>query len=299
MQSTASKAITTVRSIELEVTGKCQAQCEHCLADSGPTGTDGTMTLPDWLRIIDDAPEIGVKTVQLIGGDPTLYRGSPELIRRALGRGLDVEVFTNLIAVPRRLWDALALPGVGIGTSYYSDQPEQHDRITRTRNSHKRTRANIIEALQRSIPVRAGIVECFEGQRVREAEADLRALGVEQITVDRMRPVGRGARGTTPDLSDLCGRFTRGRAAVLPNGDVAGCVLSRFMPAGNVHEQSLADILSGAEWASIAARVPGLSAGACPPDDSGDCSPANTEACPPAFDSVAELPIIHIPGVAR
>jgi MoaA/NifB/PqqE/SkfB family radical SAM enzyme len=45
----------------LEITGKCQLQCSHCYADSGPSGTHGRMSTPDWLRVIDQAAGLGVK----------------------------------------------------------------------------------------------------------------------------------------------------------------------------------------------------------------------------------------------
>ncbi|MBP2321212.1 MoaA/NifB/PqqE/SkfB family radical SAM enzyme [Kibdelosporangium banguiense] len=65
----------------LEITGKCQLKCEHCYADSGPSGTDGVMTLADWSRVIDQAAGLGTRMVQFIGGEPTLYPGVARLDR--------------------------------------------------------------------------------------------------------------------------------------------------------------------------------------------------------------------------
>ncbi|HEY3514514.1 MAG TPA: hypothetical protein VGL36_35370 [Kribbella sp.] len=42
--------------------------------------------------------------VQFIGGEPTLHPASPELLRRALAAGLEVEVFSNLVHVTPALW---------------------------------------------------------------------------------------------------------------------------------------------------------------------------------------------------
>ncbi len=41
--------------VSLEITGRCQLACVHCYAESGPHGTHGTMTLVDWLAVIDQA----------------------------------------------------------------------------------------------------------------------------------------------------------------------------------------------------------------------------------------------------
>jgi hypothetical protein len=39
----------------LEITGRCQLECIHCYAASGPRGTNGTMSLDDWTGVIDQA----------------------------------------------------------------------------------------------------------------------------------------------------------------------------------------------------------------------------------------------------
>ena len=52
----------------LEITGKCQLECAHCYADSGPTKSHGLMSCRDWERVIDDAAKIGVYSIQFIGG---------------------------------------------------------------------------------------------------------------------------------------------------------------------------------------------------------------------------------------
>ncbi|MFI6337855.1 radical SAM/SPASM domain-containing protein [Streptomyces sp. NPDC050535] len=282
-----------IRSLELEITGTCQAACSHCFADSGPTVAHGSMTGEDWKRVISEASELGVALVQFIGGEPTLRPDLQELLTHALRRGLAVEVFSNLMHVRREMWDVFALPGVSLGTSYYSDRADEHDRITKVRGSHRRTRDNIVTAIGRGIPVRAGIVHVLDEQRVEEAEAELRLMGVQHISIDRTRAFGRGAAGKVPDPSELCGRCTRGRAAVMPNGDLTGCVMSRAWPAGNVREQPLGAILTGSGWADIVRMVPEPVTGACGPDDSGDCDPANTPACDPSY----LLPITRSPAL--
>lgn len=102
----------------LEITAKCQLECAHCYAESAPQGTHGVMVYDDWLRVIDEAVAIGVGMVQFIGGEPTLHPGLPDFVDYALIRGLSVEVFTNLVHVPRHLWRVFGLPGVRLATSY-------------------------------------------------------------------------------------------------------------------------------------------------------------------------------------
>ncbi|MFE3017017.1 radical SAM/SPASM domain-containing protein [Streptomyces sp. NPDC059256] len=273
-----------INTLELEITGKCQLSCTHCLSESSPQATHGTMTPADWRQVITDAAALGIPRVQLIGGEPTVHPQWRDFTEHALALGLRVQVYSNLFNVAWGWWSLLERPGVSLATSYYSDDPEEHDRITGKQGSYWRTQSNIEEALRRGIPLYVGIVDILDGQRVSEARAELVAMGVKQINTDRVRAVGRGAlSGQSPSLDELCGRCTRGRAAVLPNGDLAGCVLARNFPCGNVRVTSLAQLFSGEEWASLSQRIPAPRA-ACPPDDSGDCDPANTEACDPAYE---------------
>ncbi|MGX1971771.1 radical SAM protein [Streptomyces kronopolitis] len=278
-------ALRTILSVELEITGKCNMRCTHCCTESSPETPAGAMTRDDWQQVITDIAELGIPTVQFIGGEPTLSPHLPQFIDQALALGLNIEVYSNLVHIRPKLWNAMDRKGVCLATSYYSDHADEHEQITKGRGSHARTRANIVEAVRRGIPLRAGIVEILDEQRVEQAEAELRALGVERIRIDRMRKVGRAAdpAEATPSVDELCGHCFRHRVTVSPDGAVSGCILSRFLPSGNVRQQRLGEILSSERWAELTATIPLPRAGGCPPDDSSDCNPANTTACNPAY----------------
>jgi MoaA/NifB/PqqE/SkfB family radical SAM enzyme len=125
---------------------------------------------------------------------------------------LEVEVFSNLVRVSSELWETFAHRGVRLDTSYYSDDAAEHEAITKGRDSHARTKANITEALRRSIPLRVGLVDVQHGQRIEQARAELEALGVTEIGTDHLRQVGRGIRQLQPSIDQLCGHCARGRS---------------------------------------------------------------------------------------
>jgi MoaA/NifB/PqqE/SkfB family radical SAM enzyme len=231
----------------LEITGKCQLKCAHCYAESGPSGTHGMMAAADWRRVIDQAAALGVRVVQFNGGEPTLHPDLAALVKHAVGRGLRIEIFSNLVHVTPALWDLFSLTGVSLATSYYSDDPGQHAAITGRRGSHARTRANIAEAVRRGIPLRAGVIELGDPQRWEAAVAQLKALGVTDIGIDHLRQVGRGACNVQPSMNQLCGNCAAGVLAIRPDGTATPCVFARWphMAVGNVLEASLADIMAG------------------------------------------------------
>lgn len=271
----------------LEVTGKCQLECVHCYAESGPGGTHGVMTTADWRHVIDQCAALGVEMVQFIGGEPTLHPDLPALVEHALESGVEVEVFSNLVHVSARMWDTFTRPGVRLACSWYSDDPKQHLLITK-RNTHARTRENITKALAHGVPLRAGIIGMLDDQNVQAATAELEALGVVEVGVDHLRQVGRGIRDRDASMAELCGGCGDGVIAVSPTGEVWPCVFTRWMPVGNVHENPLAEVLAGtAARATTAALREAFAArgiaDACSPKCMPDrCDPECGPACSPA-----------------
>lgn len=275
----------------LEITGKCQLECRHCYADSGPAGTHGSLTVEDWCRVIDQLADGGTRMVQFIGGEPTLHPKLPELVYYARRWGLLVEVFSNLVHVPGPLWAVFEQPGVSLATSYYSDDADEHAAITR-RPTYVRTRANIAEAIRRGIHVRAGVIDLQDGQRSRPAQRELVSLGVQEIGTDTLREVGRGGGSRPASASQLCGNCTSGVIAISPQGAVWPCVFSRWMALGNVRNANLADIVAGADAqaaraeleAEFAARSPReipCLPHMCDPQCGPSCSPACNPSCWP------------------
>jgi MoaA/NifB/PqqE/SkfB family radical SAM enzyme len=229
----------------LEITQQCQLACVHCYASSGPAGSHGSMTVETWISVIDQAAAAGVRVLKFIGGEPTLHPGLPDLVTHAVRRGLRVSIYSNLLRISPRMWRALALPGVELETSYYSDLPEQHEAITGRRGSHRRTTQTMREARNRGVPVRAGLVAVHPGQRIDQACERLRMLGVRVTCVDRVRRIGRGAGGGHGErLDELCGRCARDRLAICSDGAVRPCVLARWITLGNVHQRELASIMT-------------------------------------------------------
>jgi len=67
--------------IEMDITTKCNLRCIHCSRKASPEARQGSMTLEDYIRIIEQAAEIGVPNLTVMGGEPTTH---PEFIELAL-----------------------------------------------------------------------------------------------------------------------------------------------------------------------------------------------------------------------
>lgn len=265
----------TVDLLWVDLTRKCQLECTHCLNDSSPAGGHGTMTRADWIAALDQAHAAGVQEVRFFGGEPTLHPDASVLVAYALDRGLAVEVFSNLVRITPAWWSLLINPRAALATSYYSDDPDEHDAIT-GRPSHARTRTNILRALELGVRLRVEIIAIHDGQRTTEAVSEMRALGVEQVHIGSVMPFGRAAHGQAPDPARLCGRCGTGTASIGPDGVVSPCVFSTSMSVGSVHEAALADILHGSAMAEATATI----RAAHEPDDDAD---DKDEECRPGF----------------
>lgn len=260
------------RRLWAELTNKCQLECIHCYADSGPNSGHGAMSAHDWMNLADQAAADGINMVQFIGGEPTMAPRFTEIMAHALDVGLDIEVYSNLVHVTDEMWELFQSPGVNLAFSYYAQNAADHDAVT-GHPTHRATRRNAEKAVHLGIPIRAGVID-FGHQE--EAVSDLASIGITKVAVDRVRHVGRGG-DSTPAPGELCGRCGQDVAAVSADGDVTPCIFSRWLKVGNVRQTPLTEILGSPEMAAALAAVPAPRGRACQPD----CDPNSY--CPPGF----------------
>ena len=124
--------------------------------------------------------------------------------------------------------------------------------------------------------------------------------GETHITHHTVQGLGRAASGShRNDPAQLCGHCGSDRFAIMTDGTVTPCVMSRWLATGNARHTPLANILAGPHWQHAMTAIPaprtrpaptandGLpQAGHCPPQDD---SP--TTARPPtAADPTASSP---------
>ncbi|TLS46078.1 radical SAM protein [Streptomyces montanus] len=286
----APEAPTKLRFLSLEITGRCQLSCPSlCYAKSGPKRDHGSMTDDDWNRIIDEAVALGVESIQIIGGEPTMHPAFARMLQRGIDAGLRIRVYTNLLRVREEHWRLFEHPNVSLAATYHSTVATEHDEVTGRTGSHTATRANVVEAVRRGIRLTVAVLDGGDPERAEQARAELQALGVHKVRVSQVRAVGNAAGTVLPSVSSLCGQCANQKAAVLPNGQVAPCEIGRFLTAGSVKDVSLASVLGSDRWAEVAASIPHrLDATLCPPDcapnDDSACGPDNSGPCGPADD---------------
>lgn len=242
----------------VELLGRCNERCLHCYASSAPE-VEGALEQSICEGIIDDAAEVGFQSIQFTGGDPLLCSFLPEMVERATGRGLSVEIYTNGLALSDRLLDRMAMHEPAFAFSFYSHVAEHHDRITRTPGSQRRTREAIERVSQRGLRARAAMVVTeVNRDDVADTVAYLRGLGVGHVAVTGSMEVGRGDLHTEPlgdyesnahagpvasDESDESYKVARGKLCVTYDGLVVPCIFNRTDVLGDISKRRLTDIV--------------------------------------------------------
>jgi MoaA/NifB/PqqE/SkfB family radical SAM enzyme len=205
------------------------------------------MTEEDILSVLREARDLGCSECQFIGGEVTLDRRLPDFIKSAHDMGFTfIEVFTNLTTWPKGLTEVVKSCNVNIATSVYSPTPEIHDQITTRPGSWQRTITNLRELLEEGIPCRAGFIEMEQNKGLATDTLNfLHSIGVENVGTDKVRKFGRGGEELTPMCSEeLCGECAGDVACVSPDGVISPCIMSKFLPLGQVGESSLLEIFS-------------------------------------------------------
>lgn len=241
----------------VELVGRCNERCVHCYADSAPT-VDAALDRATVVSAIDQAAQLGFRRVQFTGGDPLLCEFLPDAVAHARARGIaHVEIYSNGIALHDELLGQLAPHRPAFAFSMYSIDPDEHDRITRTPGSQRRTLAAIDRVVARGLDLRVSIIVVDQQTPIQDLIDQLRARGVKQVDWTRAVAVGRGeavaeasraAVVAPPDAAASShagpiGVARSGKLCITYTGDIVPCIFQRTAVLGNVRNGSLLDVI--------------------------------------------------------
>ena len=94
-------------SITLYVTMKCQQDCDFCFLTPNVKALPQKVGLDDWLSVMDQAADMGIPGLAILGGEPTLYPDMPEIIKKAGELKIPLALTTNGLFIPEPLLKAL------------------------------------------------------------------------------------------------------------------------------------------------------------------------------------------------
>lgn len=252
----------------LELGYQCNLDCHFCYNDRARQGP--TLSIDEWLGVLDALADMQVFTVTLSGGEPMVNPGFFAIGAHARARGFVVRVKTN----GQTLRDDVVERLVGevapylVEVSLHGATASTHDRQTRVAGSFARLMENLSGARER-VRMQLNVPLTLWNEHELEAMLDLgRQLGVPVRVDPEVTPRDDGDRGplaiapspaglrrwaralpavvTSPpasvdsDAEKHCGA---GSASLLidPFGDVMPCVQWRKR-IGNVRHAPLAEL---------------------------------------------------------
>ncbi len=184
--------IRRIRKLYLQLLYRCNFECLHCF--HGERLKDGdAFTSQEALNLIRHMRDAyGTEAVTFLGGEPFVYKGLPEVVRDTKERlGLRVEICTDGYRIERRLHeiapylDLLRVSLEGVGAT--------NDSIRKAGSFESAMSAL---RLARQLRVRTGATMTVTASNIDEVLPLARALhglGVEQLKLHCLRPVGNAA----------------------------------------------------------------------------------------------------------
>lgn len=84
-----------IRHLNIEVTKKCNQRCFYCFNDSGKGQSSDELSLQQWLDMLCDLKQKGLKSIHLTGGEPFAYKNAVELLAGVQALGLSTSILSN------------------------------------------------------------------------------------------------------------------------------------------------------------------------------------------------------------
>lgn len=170
---------------------RCNLHCRHCYLDAHE---NGTRMLPLELvkRTIDEANQLGIKSVQFSGGEPLLYPHIADVLQSATGKSFSLAVSTNGTLIDDESAKLLSESNARIVTSI--DGPEEyHDRFRGKKGSFKKTVDGVARLVSRGVPVKIVTTVCDDSLKYIDWCADLAyEMNVNNLQFQPLESVGRG-----------------------------------------------------------------------------------------------------------
>ena len=175
-----------------EITHRCPLQCPYCSNPLELERAASELDTETWLRVLDEAADLGVLQVHFSGGEPTARRDLLELIRRCASHGIYTNLITSGVTLNERSLADLKDAGLDhIQLSFQDADPANADRIGGYRGGHARKLEIARLIREAGFPLTANFVVHRQNlDRLAEMLALGEALGAGRIEIAHVQYYG-------------------------------------------------------------------------------------------------------------
>ena len=141
----------------IEVTNVCNLKCIHCYNEKANL-RKRVMSFEDFKYAVDELCNLGIKKVQLIGGEPFIIDKAVlfQMMKYLSPKVESFELFTNGTINTKEdlFYIKTHYPNAYLATSLHSFIKEEHEHITQIKDSYDKSLDNIRNARRLEIPIR-------------------------------------------------------------------------------------------------------------------------------------------------
>jgi radical SAM protein with 4Fe4S-binding SPASM domain len=265
----------------IEITNKCNIRCIHCYGDFGCIESK-VMTLDQVKALLDDLKSIGVRIIELTGGDVTVHPHIKEILLYALELKFDqISFLTNGVAISNEVIDIIIKNKSSIYAQIdlHSLNDEYLTWFTKVSNTLELVKKNIIKLAEGNVKMRIATIVTRKNMDEIEYIADwVHNLGISHYGISPVISMGRASNSDSDlylnledlnhvneklerinekyknflsiiqkdrSLSKSCGCLTS-HVVIAPSGDIKICTMDNLeyfnSSIGNVLEKNIKDI---------------------------------------------------------
>lgn len=172
---------------------KCNLACEHCYLNASKDGKN-ELSLDLVLRTLKEADELGIRSVQITGGEPLLYNKIREVISFTKGKNYKITLSTNAMLIDNDLAQLLAEVNANIVASI--DGPAfYHDKFRGKNGSFKKAENGISRLIDFGVPVKIVTTICADNFKYIKWCAEwAHRIKAASIQFQPLENIGRGKR---------------------------------------------------------------------------------------------------------
>ncbi|MFC1829068.1 radical SAM protein, partial [Thermodesulfobacteriota bacterium] len=119
----------TPRSVDIDITNRCNLRCRYCYHFSSPGDVDQDLPANEWLKFFEELNDCAVMNVILAGGEPFFRKDLKELIAGIVKNRMRYSVLSNGTLITDEIAAFLHSTGRcdGVQISIDGSKPETHD----------------------------------------------------------------------------------------------------------------------------------------------------------------------------
>jgi SynChlorMet cassette radical SAM/SPASM protein ScmE len=184
----------TPRSVDIEVTSRCNLRCRYCYYYDNPTVEYRDLSTEEWLQFYDELGRCAVMDVTLQGGEPFIRRDLPQLIEGICRNRMRFSILSNGTLIDDAIAAFLAHTGRcdSVQVSVDGSGPQTHDACRGEGSFEDAVRG--IRTLQRhNVPVAVRVT--IHHHNIHDLEAIARLL-LEDLQLDDFSTNSAGFLGS-------------------------------------------------------------------------------------------------------